>query len=326
MELGFKLCSEERSARDLVADAWRAEEAGFGFVAASDHFHPWLASEGESPSVWPVLGAVGVHTTAIGLGTFVTCPTMRVHPAIVAQAAATVAELAPGRMFLGVGTGERLNEHVVTDTWPDADVRREMLGEAIEIIRRLWTGEDVSWRGQHLHVDRARLFSLPAVLPPIYVAASGPAAATLAAKVGDGMISTSPDANLVRHFRDEGGQGPVIGELSVCVAESAEAAWRVVRDRWPVPGLQGDASTELATPAEFARAAADADEDAIRQAIAIGPDVGSILEHAAPYREAGFTHLVVHQVGTDPTPFFERVAPDLLAELQRPTVAGTQRR
>src|SRR5215213_2046359 len=128
MELGFKLCSEERRARDLVADAWRAEEAGFGFVAASDHFHPWLASEGESPAVWPVLGAVAANTTGVGLGTFVSCPTMRQHPALVAQAAATVAELAPGRMFLGLGTGERLNEHITHDEWPETSVRRAMLG------------------------------------------------------------------------------------------------------------------------------------------------------------------------------------------------------
>jgi coenzyme F420-dependent glucose-6-phosphate dehydrogenase len=319
MELGFKLCSEERRARDLIADAWRAEEAGFGFVAASDHFHPWLASEGESPAVWPVLGAVAVNTTGVGLGTFVSCPTMRQHPALVAQAAATVAELAPGRMFLGLGTGERLNEHITHDDWPDTSVRRAMLGEAIEIIRRLWTGEEVTWWGAHLHVDRARLYSLPAVLPPIYVAASGTEAATLAAGAGDGMISTSPDRDLVGHYRDEGGTGPVIGELPVCVAESDDAAWRIVRDRWPLPGLAGDANTDLPTPEAFARDARNADEDAIRSAIAIGTDAGPILERAGEYRDAGFTHLVVHQIGDDPSPFFDRVAADVLAELQRPT-------
>jgi G6PDH family F420-dependent oxidoreductase len=318
MELGFKLCSEERGARDLVSDAWRAEEAGFGFVAASDHFHPWVPSEGESPAVWPVLGAVAVNTTAVGLGTFVSCPTMRQHPALVAQAAATVAELAPGRMFLGLGTGERLNEHVTHDDWPEIAVRRAMLGEAIEIIRRLWTGEEVSWWGADLHVDRARLYSLPAVLPPIYVAASGQEAATLAAEAGDGMISTSPDAELVQHYREEGGTGPVIGELGVCVADDEQMAWRVVRDRWPLPGLEGDASTELPTPEAFARAAEDADEEKIRAATPMGSDVGPIAEQANRYRDAGFTHLVVHQIGSDPSPFFERVVPALIEQVQRP--------
>jgi coenzyme F420-dependent glucose-6-phosphate dehydrogenase len=318
MELGFKLCSEERGARDLVSDAWRAEEAGFGFVAASDHFHPWVPSEGESPAVWPVLGAIAVNTTAIGLGTFVSCPTMRQHPALVAQAAATVAELAPGRMFVGLGTGERLNEHVTHDDWPDVATRRAMLGEAIEIIRRLWTGEEVTWWGAHLHVDRARLYSLPAVLPPIYVAASGQEAATLAAEAGDGMISTSPDGELVQHYRDQGGTGPVIGELGVCVADEEATAWRVVRERWPLPALEGDASTELATPEAFARAADDADDEKIRSVTPMGPDTRAIVEHANGYRDAGFTHLVIHQIGNDPTPFFDRVAAELLAEVQRP--------
>ena len=296
MELGFKLCSEERSARDLVADAWRAEEAGFGFVAASDHFHPWLAAEGESPSVWPVLGAVGVQTTAIGLGTFVTCPTTRYHPAIIAQAAATVATLAPGRMFLGLGTGEWVNEHVVGEEWPPPEVRLAKLAEAIEIIRRLWTGEETTWHGEHLHVDRARLFSLPAVPPPIYIAASGEEAATLAANAGDGMISTSPEAELVRVYRERGGNGPVIGEMSVCVADEADDPWGAVRTRWPLPGLPADASTDLATPEEFERAVVRVDEDAIREAIPVGPDAAPVLEHAARYRDGGFTHLVVHQV------------------------------
>jgi G6PDH family F420-dependent oxidoreductase len=322
MELGFKLCSEERSARDLVADAWRAEEAGFGFVAASDHFHPWLDAEGEAPSAWPVLGAIGVRTTAIGLGTFVTCPTTRYHPTFVAQAAATVAALSPGRMFLGLGTGEWLNEHVVGGSWPDPDVRRAGLAEAIEIIRRLWTGEETTWHGEHLRVDHARLYSLPTVPPPIYVAASGEAAASLAANRGDGMISTAPDAELVSAYRGQGGHGPVIGEMSVCVADSADEAWRTVRSRWPLPGLPPDASTDLATPKDFAAASRRADEGAIRAAIPVGPDAGPVLEQAMRYRDAGFTHLVVHQVGTDPSPFLDRVAPELLAELQRPAIAA----
>ncbi len=312
MEIGFKLSSEERSAGDLVADARRAEELGFDLVAASDHFHPWLDSQGESPNVWPVLGAVAVETERIRFGTMVTCPILRIHPAIVAQAAATVATLAPDRFFLGVGTGERLNEHVTGDDWPEADVRRDMLEESIQVIRRLWVGEELSFEGRYIEVDRTRVYSLPATPPPIYVAASGEEAAAMAARAGDGLISTVPDAELVRRYRVEGGDGPVLGELSVCVAATLEEAKWIVHDRWPLPGLEGDAMTELPTPDAFERAAATVDMEAITAVVPMGPDTEPIVEQADRFRDAGFTHLVVHQLGGDPEPFFERAAPRLL--------------
>ena len=173
MRVGIKLCSEERSAHELVGDAVRAEEAGFDFAAISDHFHPWVDAQGESPFVWTVLGGIAAVTDRLEVGTAVTCPTIRIHPAVVAYAAATAATMLPGRFFLGVGTGERLNEHVTGQRWPRADVRREMLREAVDVMRRLWTGENVIHRGARYEVDGARLYSLPDRPPPVMVAASG---------------------------------------------------------------------------------------------------------------------------------------------------------
>jgi hypothetical protein len=201
MRVGLKLCAEERTASDLLSDATRAEAAGFDFAAISDHYHPWVEAQGESPFVWGVLGGVAAVTDEIEVGTAVTCPTMRMHPAIVAQAAATAAAMFEGRFFLGVGTGEWLNEHVTGARWPRPDDRRAMLHEAIEVIRKLWSGEVVDHAGPHFRVEGARLFSTPDSQPPIMVAAAGPEAARLAAEIGDGIIGTSPNGELVSEFR-----------------------------------------------------------------------------------------------------------------------------
>ena len=193
MKFGTKLCAEERSATDLVRDAVRAEETGFDFAAISDHFHPWVSAQGESPFVWSVLGGVAAATDEIEVGTAVTCPTVRMHPVIVAHAAATAASMLPGRFFLGVGTGEWLNEHVTGARWPRPDERREMLREAVGLMRSLWSGESVTHRGEHFTVEGARLFSLPDDPIPVFVAAGGERAATLAGEIGDGLIGTAPD-------------------------------------------------------------------------------------------------------------------------------------
>ena len=223
MRVGIKLCSEERSAHELVGDAVRAEEAGFDFAAISDHFHPWVDAQGESPFVWTVLGGIAAVTDRLEVGTAVTCPTIRIHPAVVAYAAATAATMLPGRFFLGVGTGERLNEHVTGQRWPRADVRREMLREAVDVMRRLWTGENVIHRGARYEVDGARLYSLPDRPPPVMVAASGEASAELAAEIGDGMIGTSPDPDLVSVFRERSGAdgARAYAEITVCWSERA---------------------------------------------------------------------------------------------------------
>ena len=239
MRFGYKLCSEERTAAELVADAEGAEAAGFDLAAVSDHFHPWLDAQGQSPFAWTVLGAIARATERLTVGTMVTCPTMRLHPAIVAQAAATTATLLPGRWFLGVGTGERLNEHVVGGDWPEPDDRRAMLRDAIVMIRRLWSGDETSYEGEYLQVEAARLYSLPDEPPPLYVAASGEGAATLAAELGDGLITTAPDTALVDAFRSAEGEGPVLGEVTACWGMPEDDAFDELRRRWPLPGIRG---------------------------------------------------------------------------------------
>src|SRR6185369_16674552 len=216
VELRYALSSEELGPVELVENAIAAEHAGFRFALVSDHFHPWLDVQGESPFVWSTIGAISQATESLAIGTGVTCPMMRTHPAVIAHAAATSAALMPGRFFLGVGTGENLNEHVLGDRWPGHEERLEMLEEAISVIRELWEGGLVTHRGRHYTVDRARLYSLPDELPPIAVAAGGPRAAELAGRIGDALISTAPDPDLVSVFERAGGAGkPRYGQLTV---------------------------------------------------------------------------------------------------------------
>jgi short-subunit dehydrogenase len=205
--LGYKLSSEEQTPSDLVRYAQMAEESGFTFALISDHYHPWIDRQGQSPFVWSVLGAIAQATKRLTVGTAVTCPTVRIHPAIIAQAAATTAALMPGRFFLGLGTGENLNEHIVGQGWPETEVRQERLEEAIEVIRQLWRGGNQSHHGRHFTVENARLYSLPDELPPLLIAAGGPQSATLAGRLGDGMIGTGPEAELFTKFDEAGGTG-----------------------------------------------------------------------------------------------------------------------
>jgi coenzyme F420-dependent glucose-6-phosphate dehydrogenase len=225
IKLGYTLSSEEFDAPSLVAQAERAEQVGFAFASVSDHFHPWVDEQGESPFVWGTLGAISQRTERIELMTGVTCPTTRIHPAIVAQAAATAASLFPGRFSLGVGTGENLNEHILGDRWPGVVERQGRLEEAIEVIRELWEGKLTSHRGQHFTVENARLYSLPDELPPLLVAVAGESSVELAARFGDGLVGTAPVAESVEQFRSEGGADkPTYGQLHVCWAEDEEAA------------------------------------------------------------------------------------------------------
>jgi G6PDH family F420-dependent oxidoreductase len=213
MQLGYALSSEEHAPNDLVRYARLAEDTGFDFALISDHFHPWIDQQGHSPFVWSVIGGIAQATERLRLGTGVTCPTIRTHPAIIAHAAATAAAMMPGRFFLGVGTGENLNEHILGDRWPPVDVRQEMLDEAVDVIRLLWQGGEKSFYGSYYIVENARLYTLPEELPPIYVAASGPSSAALAGLIGDGLITTSPNANVAEAFRVGGGEGkPMYGQ------------------------------------------------------------------------------------------------------------------
>ena len=225
VEIGFWISSEEHGPIEMVRAAQRAEEAGFPYVQLSDHFHPWIDRQGQSSFVWAVIGAIASSTEELRLGTGVTCPMIRMHPAIVAQAAATAACLMPGRFFLGVGTGENLNEHVTGAKWPAADERLSMLEESIELMRELWQGDYVTHRGKHYTVDRARLYTVPDEPPPIAIAAAAENAAELAGRVGDTLVSTAPDEDVVKTFEQAGGKGkPKYGQFHVCVADSREQA------------------------------------------------------------------------------------------------------
>jgi coenzyme F420-dependent glucose-6-phosphate dehydrogenase len=317
MRFGVKLCAEERTASELITDAARAEQAGFDFAAISDHFHPWVDAQGESPFVWGVLGGVAAVTDDLEVGTAVTCPTVRMHPAIVAQAAATAAALLEGRFFLGVGTGEWLNEHVTGARWPRPGERREMLREAVEVIRELWSGELVDHAGAHYRVEGARLYSLPESPPPIMVAAGGPKAARMAAEIGDGMIGTSPNGELVGAFREGAGAGArAYAEIGVCWSLDPDEGLRTAVERWPNAGLPGSLSTELAMPAHFEDASSLVGADELRVSVVVGSDVEPYLEQAQRYAEAGYDGVWFHQIGTDQDGFCGFAEKELLPALR----------
>jgi G6PDH family F420-dependent oxidoreductase len=313
MEIGYSLSSEERTPAELVAHARLAEEAGFRFALVSDHFHPWIDEQGQSPFVWSVLGALSQATERMTFGTGVTCPTMRVHPAIVAQAAATCACLLPGRFFLGVGTGENLNEHVLGARWPSAEERLEMLEEAVGVIRELWGGGFVNHHGAHYTVDRARLYTVPGRQPPLLVAAAATGAAQLAGRIGDGLITTSPDEEIVEAFRDAGGVGkPCYGQLTVCVAESEEEAVETAYRHWPNIGLGGDLGQELPLPRHYRQAAETLTPEQIAAQVVCGPDPERHREGLERYREAGYDRVYVHQVGPEQERFLRLYERELL--------------
>jgi coenzyme F420-dependent glucose-6-phosphate dehydrogenase len=313
--IGYALSSEEHDPAELVALARRAEDCGFGYALISDHFHPWVDRQGHSPFVWSVIGGIAETTDRLALGTGVTCPTIRIHPAIIAQAAATVAAMMPGRFFLGVGTGENLNEHVLGDRWPAPDVRLAMLEEAIEVIRALWRGEETTFRGDHYSVERARLYTLPNELPPIVVAAANPAAASLAGRLGDGLVSTSPSSELVQRFDDAGGRGkPRYGQLTVCFHENEAEARRIAREWWPNAALRGDLGQELPRPEHFEQAVALATEDDVAEMVVCSSDPEAHLESIEMFARAGFDHVYVHQVGQDQESFMRFYAHEILPE------------
>ena len=300
-QLGLHLSAEEHGPDFLVATARRAEEAGFDFVTVSDHFHPWTRAQGQSPFVWSVLGAVAQATEQIQVGTAVTCPTVRIHPAIIAQAAATTAAMLPGRFFLGVGSGERLNEGVLGDPWPSAPVRRAMLEEAVEVIRDLWTGEMLrAHDGPHYTVDDARVFTLPPAPPPIVVGGAGPRAAALAGRIGDGYIATAPQQELVAAFRAAGGQGkPCYGKLDVCVAADDAQARRRAHDIWPTSGLGGELGQQLPTPEHYEQATSTVREEDVAKRTLCSADPERHLAALGEFAEAGFDRVVVHQYGRE---------------------------
>ncbi len=314
--VGYALSSEEHSAIDLVRHARRAEEAGFSFAVISDHYHPWIDRQGQSPFVWGVLGAIAQATETLRVGTGVTCPTVRIHPAIIAQASATAASLMPGRFFLGLGTSERLNEHILGAPWPAWEVRAEMLAEAVGVIRQLWEGDMTSHRGRHFTVDTARIYSLPEQLPPIYLAAGGSKAAREAAQLGDGIIGTGPDRSIIDAFGNAGGEGPRIGQVTVCWAATEAEARRTAREWWPTVAIHGEASQELPSPAHFEQLTKSVTEQQVADVVPCGPDAARHLAKIAEYVDAGYDHVYIHQIGPDQAGFIKFAEGELLPALK----------
>ncbi|MFE7718763.1 TIGR03557 family F420-dependent LLM class oxidoreductase [Nocardia rhizosphaerihabitans] len=311
MQIGFKLAAEAFGPNELVRQAVRAEAAGFDFVEMSDHFHPWLDNQGHSPFVWTVLGTMAARTERIGLATGVTCPIIRYHPAIVAQAAATTALVSDGRFTLGIGSGERLNEHIVGREFPPIRVRQAMLREALEIIRLLWQGGYRSYDGRYLSLSDARVFDLPDTLPEIAVAAGGPEAAAIAAELGDGLFATEPKPELVQAYQQAGGSGPRYAEVGVAFAENERdgAAAALSTNRWSVGGWK--VLSELPNPANFAAATTTVREDDILESFVCGNDPKRYVEAVREYTDAGFDRVVLMNAGPDMDAFLDFYAGEL---------------
>lgn len=316
-KFGLTLSSEEHPAPHLVDVAMAAEDAGFDFVSISDHFHPWISEQGHSPFVWSTLGAIAQATGEIGVGVGVSCPIMRIHPAVSAHAAATTAQLLGGRFTWGVGTGEALNEHVLGDRWPPADVRVEMLEEAIVLIRRLWEGESVTHRGRHFTVEDARIFDRPDPAPPIVVSAFGTRSAQVAAALGDGLWTTGIQTDVIEAYRSAGGDGPIWSQLSVCWDEDGETALERAHRVWPNTALPGQLAQDLTTVKHFEQATELVTwEDIENSSLPMGPDPDPILRSVKAAEDAGIDHVYLHQIGDPLQGFIEFWSESLLPQLR----------
>ncbi|MEV4391439.1 TIGR03557 family F420-dependent LLM class oxidoreductase [Nonomuraea sp. NPDC049607] len=302
---GYFLSCEEHSPQELVRQAKAAERAGFTALWISDHFHPWLDEQGQAPFVWSVIGALA-EATSLPITTAVTCPLVRTHPVVIAQAAATTAALTGGRFRLGVGTGEALNEHVVESRWPPLDERLEMLEEAVGLMRELFTGRLVTHRGAHYRVDTARLYTLPDEPAPILMSGFGEKSTTLAGRLADGYISTAPDAGSVTMFREAGGgDKPVLGGLKACYAADEATARKTVHRLWPTQGIKGEASQLLPLPRHFEQLAESVTEDEAVGGSPVGPDPEVHARAIRQYVDAGFDEVYVNQIGPEQDAFFD---------------------
>jgi G6PDH family F420-dependent oxidoreductase len=307
MQLGYTMMTEQAGPKDLVGHVVGAEQAGFDFAVCSDHYFPWLDEMGHSPNAWVTLGAAAHATGRIPLMTYVTCPILRYHPAVVAQQAATLQIVSDGRFTLGVGAGENLNEHVVGGGWPPADVRHEMLVEALQIIRALFDGGYVNVRGEHFDVESAKLWDLPEKRVPIGVAVSGADSCRIAGEHGDAMIAVEPEASLGEQFDAAGGAGkPRIGQLPISFDPDRDAAVQRAHHLFRWFGFGWKVNAELPGPSAFDAAGRFVREEDVASSIPCGDDVDAVLEAAKAYADAGFTHLALVQIGGDQQrPFLE---------------------
>jgi len=316
---GYTLMTEQSGPRELVRYAQQAEDVGFDFEVSSDHYSPWLTTQGHAPYAWTVLGAVAQATSRVDLMTYVTCPTMRYHPAVVAQKAATLQILSEGRFTLGVGSGESLNEHVVGEGWPGVDMRQEMLAEAIEIIRALHTGELTTFDGSYLRVDSARIWDAPDGGVPIGVAVSGESSLSRFAPLGDHLIAVQPEADLVSGWDQlHEGESRKIGQVPISWDPDRDAAVARAHDqfRWFAGGWSVNA--DLTTPAGFSAATQFVRPEDVAASIPCGPDLDELAEGVRPFLDAGFTDIAIVQIGDErQDDFLREAAGPLLERLRR---------
>jgi G6PDH family F420-dependent oxidoreductase len=305
MKLGYFLSCEEWGPNELVELAVKANDAGFEGLWISDHYHPWNDEQGHSPFVWSVIGAIAQAAAGVKVTTAVTCPTLRIHPAVIAQAAATSAVLLDGNFCLGVGSGEALNEHILGDRWPSADERLEMLEEAIEVIRLLWQGGFQDHRGRHYRVENARIYDLPEQPPPILISGFGPKSIDLAARIGDGYCTVEPDPEPVQRFRSQAGEGKLVqGGMKACWGEDERGAMETAYRLWPNEALPGELAQVLPTTRHFEQASQLVTAEQVAEQVPCGPDPERHLEKINTYAEAGFDELYVQQIGPEQDAFF----------------------
>ncbi|HEV2885699.1 MAG TPA: TIGR03557 family F420-dependent LLM class oxidoreductase [Jatrophihabitans sp.] len=319
---GYTLMTEQSGPKELVRYAVAAEQAGFDFEVSSDHYFPWLDAMGHSPYAWSVLGAVAQATERVDLMTYVTCPTMRCHPAVVAQKAATLGLLSDNRFTLGLGSGENLNEHVIGEGWPVAGVRQDMLAEAIEIIRALHTGELTTWVGEYFRVDSARVWDLPDAGVPLAIAVSGDRSIAEFAPLADHMIAVEPDAELITGWdqtrADEGlPAGRKIGQVPICWGPDKDQAIARAHELFRWFGGGWSVNADLPTPAGFEGASQFVRPEDVAGSIACGPDLDELAESLRPFWEAGYTDVALVQVGDEnQQEFLDKIAEPLLEKLR----------
>lgn len=319
IKFGYKLMTEAHGPKELVEQAVRAEAAGFDFVGISDHFHPWLEAQGHSPFAWSVLGAIAHATSTVGIATGLTCPIIRYHPAIIAQAAATIAVMSDNRFTLAVGAGERLNEHVAGQRWPSIPERHAMLGEAIDIFRELWAGGARAFKGDYYLLDHARLYDLPDKPIPVIVGVSGDKSVALAAEKGDGMMTTAPEKELVDDFRKQSGKAKAScwAECTLAVADTEEAGLDLAHQYFRFSAFDWAVNSEIPSVEGFEAAAKYVRPEDLKDSFSFGPDPGPHLKGIQKYIEAGFDHIALTFVGPDQArgiDFFEK---ELRPKLQK---------
>lgn len=315
VQIGYKLSSEDTHPINLVKYAKMAEEAGFSFAMISDHYHPWISKQNQSPFVWSALGGISQITNNLNVGTAVTCPTIRIHPAIIAQAAATTASMMEGRFLLGLGSGENLNEHILGDHWPPASIRIEMLEEAIHIIRMLWKGDIYNFKGKYYTIENAQIYTLPSKFPPILMAADGELAAETAGRIADGLITPGIRDHLVKIFKNTGGEDkPCYAEASVCWAADEEYAKNIAHEYWPILSNKNGLNWEITTPKYFEALARMTNPETLTSHMACGNDPQRHIDEIKEFINAGYNHVFVHQLGPHQEGFINFYKEEVLPE------------